>query len=360
MYASSPPHSPTDLADAAASPLLPHPVDLSKRLVMDNGASRHYCCFPEDLHNIDHTTSGWVSGLNVEIRGSVDCHIELTACDDTTHTMVMSDILFVPDLIKHSKDHFHRLFNVTWACAKGWSLHFGGSHGDTLTHTATNTCFPLNKLGCLSWVLATRISLTPPSSFIAALASSTISKDLLHNRLGHLHGDGISKLASMGLSGISSTMSTTSIPFCPHCHTCKSHVAYINRMSTRHADPSAPFTTVFDDIWGPIVVSAIGGYSWVLDTAWHTTSYVMASLIRTTDASSRCFETFRTKIRSFGHTVLNIRLNHDSVLLSRPFQDICLKWKISTKRTVPYTHFHLARIERHWCSLREMAACMLS
>jgi hypothetical protein len=39
MYATSPLHSPTDLAVGAASPLLPYPVELSKGWVMDSGAS---------------------------------------------------------------------------------------------------------------------------------------------------------------------------------------------------------------------------------------------------------------------------------------------------------------------------------
>jgi hypothetical protein len=89
--------------------------------------------------------------------------------------MVLSDDLFVPDLIKRSKDHFHRLFNVTSACAKGWYVQFGGIHGDDLTHTATNTSFLLTKLRGLYWVPATRLPLTSPSSSVAALASSTVS-----------------------------------------------------------------------------------------------------------------------------------------------------------------------------------------
>jgi hypothetical protein len=325
---------------------------------MDSGASRHYCCLKDQLHNLNETTSGWVSGLDVAIRGSGDCYIGLTSCDGTLHTMVLHDVLFVPDLVTRSKDHFHRLFSVTEACAKGWVVTFGGSNGDLLTHTATSTSFPLTHHHGLYWVPATRV--LPPLPSIAATAGSVPSKDLFHNRLGHLHDAGISKLATMELPGVPSSLASASTSFCSHCQTCKSHVADINRSSTRHADPTEPFATVSVDIWGPIAVSAIGGYSWVLGTACHTTSYVMASLMRSKDDSARCFETFLTKIRSLGHTVLTVRVDNDSVLLSRSFQDICLKWRISTERTAPYAHFQLARIERQWRTLREMAACMLS
>ena len=169
---------------------------------MDSGASRYYCCFQDELHNINHTTTGWVSGLDVEIRGSGDCHIGLTACDGTIHTMVLSEVLFVPDLIKRFEDNCHRLFSVTTACAKEWAVAFGGTHGDILTHTTTKTSFPLTKIRGLYWVPLTRLNLPSPSSSIDALAGSTVSKELLHNRLGHLHNDGISKLASMELLGI--------------------------------------------------------------------------------------------------------------------------------------------------------------
>ena len=59
--------------------------------------------------------------------------------------MVLSDVFFVPDLVKRSKDNFRRLFNVTEAYAKGWVVTFGGPHGDILTHTATRTSFLLTK-----------------------------------------------------------------------------------------------------------------------------------------------------------------------------------------------------------------------
>ncbi len=81
--------------------------------------------------------------------------------------------------------------------------------------------------------------------------------------------------------------------------------------------------------------------------------------MRSKDESCRCFETFLTKIRSFGHTILTVRVDNEFVLLSRSFHDVCLKWKILTERTAPYDHFQLSRIERQWRILREMAACML-
>jgi len=198
---------PTIQATAAASPYLPHLVKLSLGWVIDSGASRHYCCHHDELHNLNYATSDWVSGLDVEIRGSGDCYIGLTSCDDTLHTMVLSDVLFVPDIIKRSKDYFHRLLSVAEACTKGWVVTFGGPHGDILTYMATKTSFPLTKQRGLYLIPATRVDPPSPSSVIAATVGSISSKDLLHNRIGRLHDAGISKLASMELPGVPSFLS---------------------------------------------------------------------------------------------------------------------------------------------------------
>jgi hypothetical protein len=186
----------------------------------------------------------------VEIRGSGDCYIGLASCDGTLHTMVLSDVLFVPAPVKCSKDHFHRLFSVTEACAKGWVVTFGGPHGDILTHTATSTSVPLTKQRGLYWIPATRVNPPSTTSSIVATSGSISSKVLFHNHLGHLHDAGISKLASMDLAGVPSSLASASISFCSHCQTCKSHVTDINRSSTRHADPSGPFAMVSVEICG--------------------------------------------------------------------------------------------------------------
>ncbi len=97
------PQPPYPQETAVVSTLLPPSMDLSMGWVMDNGIGRHYCCFEEQLDHVNYDTDGWVSGLDVEIRGSGHCHIGLTVCDGTTHTMVLSDVLLFPTLSSDPK-----------------------------------------------------------------------------------------------------------------------------------------------------------------------------------------------------------------------------------------------------------------
>ena len=114
------------------------------------------------------------------------------------------------------------------------------------------------------------------------------------------------------------------------------------------------------DLWGPMKVSAIGGYNWVLGTACFSSAYLMASLLRTKDESYVHLETFLCKVRSLGFSVKILRIDNDSVLLGNNFRTVCLKWGITVQRTAPYSHWQLARIERQWRTLGEMAKCMVS
>ena len=144
-------------------------------------------------------------------------------------------------------------------------------------------------------------------------------KALLHLRLGHLHDSGIAKLSSLGVLGVPPNLHHQDLPFCEDCHLNKSTVSDIPRASCRSSDPLQPFEMVAVDLWGPMKVSAIGGYNWVLGTACFSSAYLMASLLRTKDESYVHFETFLCKVRSLGFSVKILRIDNDSVFLGNNF-----------------------------------------
>ena len=338
-----------DIATAAAAT-----AQGIKKWAVDSGANFHFDGAEEEFEHMD-PFSGHVSGLDVEIKGKGTVRLALADCHGKVHSILLHDVLYVPGIAKRSGHNFLRLFSVNAATAKGWSVTFGSPAGDIITHNKSGVSFPLTKDQGLSWIH----SVTPPPA-IAATAAGTISKDLLHRRLGHLHDAGLSKLASLGCNGIPTELAKTPISFCEQCHTCKSKVADINRDSDHCSDPEQPFESLAVDIWGPMKISAIGGYSWVLGAACFTTAYVLAGLMRTKDEAPAHFEAFLIKIRSLGFSVRTVRVDNDSVLLSDAFRATCTRWRINPDRTAPYSAFQLARIERQWRTLREMAACMVS
>jgi transposase InsO family protein len=52
--------------------------------------------------------------------------------------------------------------------------------------------------------------------------------------------------------------------------------------------------------------------------------------------------------RSLGYSINRVRIDNDTVFLSKDFTAICAAANIAVERTVPYAHWQLGRIERQW------------
>jgi hypothetical protein len=83
---------------------------------------------------------------------------------------------------------------------------------------------------------------------IASLDFSSVTRDLIHRRCGHLHEGRLIKLDKFEVGGIS--------PF--------PKVQNMNMGTTRDRDPLAPFHIVALDIWGPTSTADIGGNIWFI------------------------------------------------------------------------------------------------
>ena len=64
-------------------------------------------------------------------------------------------------------------------------------------------------------------------------------------------------------------------------------------------------------------------------------------------------------VHSLGHTVSRLRIDNDSVFLSKDFTKVCEAESIAVERTVPYAHWQLGRIERQWRTLADGAKILL-
>jgi hypothetical protein len=64
-------------------------------------------------------------------------------------------------------------------------------------------------------------------------------------------------------------------------------------------------------------------------------------------------------IKALNFSIKRVRIDDDSVFLRVNFTQLCQDEKIIVERTVPYTHWQLARIERQWRTLAEGAKTLL-
>jgi hypothetical protein len=58
------------------------------------------------------------------------------------------------------------------------------------------------------------------------------------------------------------------------------------------------------------------------------------------------WKTMIDSVKSLGYSVNRVRIDNDTVFLSKDFTSVCVSACISVERTVPYAHWQLGRIER--------------
>ena len=150
------------------------------------------------------------------------------------------------------------------------------------------------------------------------------------------------------------------LQFCRCCSLAKSNAADICRQSTRDHDPPTCFYMMAIDLWGPVDKAAIGGYKYVLGSIDYLSGYHLAELLRTKDEAASAWRRMLLQIRTLGYSVMVVRVDNDSVLLSASFRDVCNEFNVDIQRTAPYRHHQLARIERHWRTVADAVTALLT
>ena len=183
---------------------------------------------------------------------------------------------------------------------------------------------------------------------------------MIHRRLCDLHDDGIRRLAAMKIPGMPRGGMFQPLQFCRCCSLAKSTAADICRQSTRDHDPPTCFYMMGIDLWGPVDKAAIGGYKHVLGSIDYLFGYHLAELLRTKDEAASAWRRMLLQIRTLGYSVMVVRVENDSVLLSASFRDVCNEFNVDIQRTAPYRHHQLTRNERHWRTVADAVTALLT
>jgi len=211
--------------------------------VIDSGASRHCSAVASDFVELKTSVVGFVSGINCEVEGVGD--VEVTVCNKARLpvTITLKEVLYVPGLKDRSKGLYLRLLSVRKANRAGCHCTFSKDE-DVLNLLTGSPVTVIRRCG-LIW-------LPNFQETAAVMASSTITRDLIRCRCGHLHESGLEKLGKHGVDGIWGYSLLPPVSFCTHCAIAKSKVPKVNIDSTRENVPPSPFHSIALDIWGPM------------------------------------------------------------------------------------------------------------
>ena len=92
----------------------------------------------------------------------------------------------------------------------------------------------------------------------------------------------------------------------------------------------------------------------------YLSGYHLAELLRIKDEAASAWRRMLLQIRTLGYSVMVVRVDNDSVLLSASFRDVCNEFNVDIQRNAPYRHHQLARIERHWRTVADAVTALLT
>ena len=319
--------------------------------VVDSGASRHFSAVKSDFIDLDLRDMGNVSGIDCEAKGIGTIATTIVDTNGVPRRVTFRDVLYVLGLEHRSRGGYQRLMSVPRGTENDCLFKFAKS-GDTLTYDGAD--YSLIRKHGLVWLPTVIGDDEPAASANVAAADDAI----LHRRLCHLHRRAVQRTASLGIKGLPQSAVHFSA-FCRSCALSKATVANINRSSTRDRDPVDPLHSVALDIWGPMRKAAIGGYHYVLGAACYASAGILGELMKRKSDAPSTWRRFLAKARRLGRPIKTVRIDNDSVFLSKEFIAICEENDIAIERTAPYAHHQLGRIERQWRTLAEATKALL-
>ena len=197
------------------------------RWLMDSGANNHMVTEESDSTSDITPSSGFITGVSVDIVGQGNCEIYVTTSSGESIPATIYGVKITPDLATRTNGAFTRIFGVRQAVRNGCSVLFSPTENSLSLPDGTN--IPLDSENGLYWL---PFGFPTASDTPVAAPSPLVSKTLIHRRLCHLHDDGIRRLSAMKVPGIPHSGMFQALPFCHCCTTAKSTVADICRQST--------------------------------------------------------------------------------------------------------------------------------
>eukprot|EP00873_Tetraselmis_striata_P003478 jgi/Tetstr1/423742/TSEL_014374.t1 len=323
--------------------------------VLDTGATSHMVANISDFADYKPISPRWIHGLCARAVGIGTVRTTIPDDNGTAQTVVLRNVLHVPDLAFRSDNQIYRLFSSRQAEEQNAHLQIIiNSRGSRLE--VGDTVFPVESVDRL-YVLHSRIERSgPPAGISLVSAVKQDSKYLWHAKLGHIHERAMDALR--GTAGTQVDYSTqTRLPFCHACAMIKATAA--PRPRTCHPRPDAPCHMLGCDFWENPTRS-LQGNSYVFGAVDYASSWCCILFVRSRAAAVDCLRRVLAIARSMGHTVRALRLDNDSVFHSRAFIAECDAHALRREYSAPYSQFQNGLVERTCRTLWTRGRCMLA
>ena len=311
--------------------------------LVDSGATEHMChvrsLFTE-YYPVVGKTVRLANGEVVKVAGQGI--VELRAnVGDKTHTLVLRDVLYVPDLAV-------ALISVSRLMRLGYTARFGKEECEVVAENGKTVALAQVQRGGI-------YQLQGPKENTAMVATST-KNALWHHRFGHLPHASIKMLVDKGM--VTGMAEVNDIGFCEACVQGKLHASPVPTGQGTRA--KLPLELIHSDVMGPMATTSREGYRYVVTFIDDLTRFAWMYPIR---EKSEVFEKFKTfKVfaeKQYEGTIKILRSDNGGEYLSDDFKRFLQSSGILHQLTVPYSPHQNGVAERSNRTLMEMARTML-
>ncbi|KAJ2929055.1 hypothetical protein H1R20_g8038, partial [Candolleomyces eurysporus] len=314
----------------------------------DSGATSHMTPHRKWICNFVHCQTAVLLANNhvVWAKGKGDIFFNPIINGQPSETVTFEDALYVPDLQNN-------LFSILSAVRKnkmrvvieGESLDFQ-KDGNTIL-----TAIIHQNTGLLDG--------TTLNNYEHAYVTQRISKDLLHQQLGHIGQKRINKLIKQKLGTGIIVKPNTDIPdTCEHCIAGKQHRNPFPDLSEHRS--TELLGRVHSDLHGPLIQTPSGFKYWITFIDDHS-RFKEVHLLKSKDEASQHFKEYIAKVeRQTGKLVKEIRDDKGGEYMSKDFINWCKGKGITQQHTVTATPQQNGVSERLNCTLAEGVVAMLN
>ena len=338
--------------------LPPAPVVPPTAWLVDSGASTDISADAQDSaqDSAPHRPPLLFRGLEMQSLSRGTGHLEFVT-QEGQRVSYRRSVDYVPNLDRATG--MARLFSVRQAASLGWSFSFGPS--GACARPPQGGTIPLLSDGGSYYIVPAPPAPTPvpsPKAFYS-YTRHTPDKNLWHLRLGHPGVHTMDKmLRASGLSGLTYRPGDVD-SFCTSCAVSKSRAAPVSRVLSDRAD--LPLEKLTWDIWGPVATPTHAGERYVSCFTDSNSGLTIPALLRSkADAPSVSIPQLFALAHRYGHDVVRIRVDNDSILLSADTRRMLSARHVTLESTGADQHHRLGLSERQWASMYSMAQSMLT
>ena len=98
---------------------------------------------------------------------------------------------------------------------------------------------------------------------------------------------------------------------------------------------------------------------WFLGGVGYKTSTIFGNVMKHISNATSTWKSMISSVKSLGHRISRLRIDNDTVLLSKEFTLVYESKGIEVERIVHYSHWQLGKIERQWRNLADGAKTLL-